>query len=34
LSPEEFPEDIENEANSYYQKIYESEQMTIQQVKL
>ena len=34
LSPEEFPEDIENEANSYYQKIYESEQMTIQQVNL
>ena len=34
LSPEEFPEDIENEANSYYQKIYESEQMTIQQVQL
>ena len=34
LSPEDFPEDIENEANSYYQKIYESEQMTIQQVTI
>ena len=32
LAPEEFPADIEDEANSYYQQIYESEQLTIQQV--
>ena len=32
LPSEDFPNDVEEEANTYYQRIYESEQLSITQV--